>query len=101
MERLPRDTPVRLIAGSGNWWRVLLPDGRIGWLPTVAAESAEMAIRETVLAAGYSVLSEPTPSAPVIEPLEPGTNVSVLGEFSGYLWVRGPGGRPGWVPTGG
>ena len=101
MERLPRDTPVRLIAGSGNWWRVLLPDGRIGWLPTVAAESAEGALRETVLAAGSPVLSEPTPSAPVIEPLEPGTNVSVLGEFSGYLWVRGPGGRPGWVPTGG
>ena len=101
LERLPRDTPVRLIAGSGAWWRVRLPDGRIGWLPTVAAEPAEGALRETVLAESTPVLSKPSPGAPVMEPLEPGTNVSVLGEFSGYLWVRGPGGRPGWVPTGG
>ena len=101
IERLPRDTPVRLIAGSGAWWRVRLPDERVGWLPTAAAEPAEGPLRERVLTVGTEVLSEPIPGAPVMAPLEPGTKVSVIGEFSGYLWVRGPGGRPGWVPVGG
>ena len=99
--RLPRDTPVRLIAGSGSWWRVRLPDARVGWLPTTATEPAESSLRETMLTARTGVLSEPTPEAPLMAPLEPGSKLSVLGEFSNYLWVRGPDGRPGWVPTGG
>jgi hypothetical protein len=35
----------------------------------------------------------------VIEPLAPGSRLDVLGEFSGYLWVRRPDGQPGWVAT--
>jgi hypothetical protein len=55
------------------------PDGRIGWLPTVAAEPVEGALRETVIVAGAPVRSDPTSGAPIMEPLVPGANVNALG----------------------
>ncbi len=99
LARLTRDTPVRLMAGSGAWWRVRLPDGRLGWLAASATEPAHEPIREALLAQGTSVRSAPTASAPVVQPLGSPTSLSVLGEFSGYLWVREPGGQAGWVPA--
>ncbi len=97
---LSRHTPVWLLARSGGWWRVRLPDGRLGWLAAGAAESAEEAVREAVLASASSLRERPIALAPVVEPLPPGSRVHVLGEFSGHLWVRGPGGRAGWVVSG-
>ena len=99
LARLNRDTPVRLMAGTAGWWRVRLPDGRLGWLAASATEPAQEALREAVLARGTSVRSAPTPGAPLVQPLESPTSMSVLGEFAGYLWVREAGGQAGWVPA--
>ena len=98
---LPRHTLVRLAAGSGGWWRVRLPDGRVGWLPSSTTEDVEQALREEVLAKPSPVLirADLGPAAPVVQPLPAGTRVAVLGEFSGYLWVRAGDSRPGWIAS--
>ena len=62
-----------------------------------AAEPADRAVRGQVLTAASAVRARPAAEAPVVEPLPPGARVDVLGEFSGYLWVRAPGGSSGWI----
>ena len=99
-EPLAAHTPVLLIAGSGDRWRVRLPDGRVGWLPVSATESAESAVDEAVVASTSAVRTHPTESAPMVQPLDAGSRVSVLGEFAGYLWVRDKTGRAGWLKAG-
>jgi murein DD-endopeptidase MepM/ murein hydrolase activator NlpD len=99
-EPLAPHTPVLILAGSGDRWRVRLPDGRVGWLAMAATESADAALDETVVASETHVRARPTDSAPVVHPLDAGSRVAVLGEFAGYLWVRDPNGRPGWLKAG-
>ncbi|MSR36488.1 MAG: hypothetical protein EXR95_07590 [Gemmatimonadetes bacterium] len=92
-------TPVRLVAGHDGWWRVRLPDGRVGWLARSSTELADAPLRETVLTGSSTVQTAPRSEAPVVQALEAGASVRVLGEFSGYLWVEAEAGR-GWVRVG-
>ena len=85
------------MAGSGDWLRVHLPDGRAGWLPASVTEDPERALGERTAAAADSVRAAPTSSAPAVEGLAEGTPLPVLGSWSGYLWVRTPAGARGWI----
>jgi murein DD-endopeptidase MepM/ murein hydrolase activator NlpD len=99
-EPLAPHTLLRLVAGSGEHWRVRLPDGRLGWVATTATESTEAAVAEEVLATTSPVRVRPAEGAPVVAPLDAGARVSVLGGFGGYLWVRDGSGRAGWIKAG-
>jgi murein DD-endopeptidase MepM/ murein hydrolase activator NlpD len=96
-EALAPHTPVLLLAGSGGRWRVRLPDGRVGWLDGSATESADAALDESVLAARGDVRMRPADGAPIVDALDAGARVTVLGGFGGYLWVRDGTGRAGWL----
>jgi len=52
-----------------------------------------------VVAAGGPIQSGPRAGAPVVDEVTPGTDVSVLGVFENFLYVRSPAGRPGWMAT--
>jgi hypothetical protein len=99
-QSLPPHTPVRLVAGSGDHWRVRLPDGRLGWVSVSATEAADAAVDESVLTAEAAVRAGPHDSSPVVDALDAGDRVSVHGGFGGYLWVRDDAGRAGWLKPG-
>jgi hypothetical protein len=96
---LPLHTPVSVRGGSGSWYRVMLHEGAEGYLDADAVESSDQPIRSEVFVSGTAILAGPTATAIGVDSVTPGEEVGVLGVYGDYLYVRGPSGRPGWVPV--
>jgi len=97
VEELPEHTALRVEAASGDWYRVRMPDGRIGWIAARLTESAGSAIERTVLTDSQILRAHPTLDGAAVAALAPGTDVEVLGRYGTFLFVRADQGRPGWL----
>jgi len=93
---LDAQTPVKVWGASARWYRVTIPDGRTGYVAAAATEPATPLRRQSVLGR-TRVLDRPTALASVIDHLDPGVEVSVLGAFGDFLYVQTPAGRHGWA----
>jgi murein DD-endopeptidase MepM/ murein hydrolase activator NlpD len=98
-EELERFAPLRVLGGSGEWYRVVLPDARTGWVAARAVEPVDQPIGRALVDARETLRVRPDPTSPVIESVAAGTDLPVLGRFSGYVMVRGPSGRRGWMAS--
>jgi murein DD-endopeptidase MepM/ murein hydrolase activator NlpD len=96
-EVLPPNAPLRVLGGAGSWFRVRLPDGRQGWVPSRLTEPVDRPLRHLVAEAPASLLASPHGEAPVVTDVSSGTELPVLGAFGGFTWVEAPGGVRGWV----
>lgn len=94
---LERYTPLRVLGGSGDYFRVRLPDGTQGYVAARLTEPVDRPVAEEVLLTSQSVHVRPSGDAPIMATLPLGAGVSVLGRFGGYLYVRVPTGHGGWV----
>lgn len=97
---LDRHTPLEVLGGSGDWYRVRLPDGARGYVQGRLTESLEAPLSTLTADRGDPVHAHPDPSAPVMAALVEGTAVPVLGRFGAYLMVQTPEGRTGWMGAG-
>ncbi len=94
---LPLHTPLHIVAGSGGWYRVNLPDGSGGFVAAQLTESAGQPIQSAVIADGGVLLSQPQYAADEIEGLAAGLEVSVLGRYGEFILVQSPSGIAGWL----
>lgn len=97
LRELQQYTPLRVLGGSGQYFRVTLPDGTSGYVASSLTESADEPVMSQVLASAESIRERPSALAPVMSTVGVGTEVPVLGRFEGYLYVRAPGGTTGWL----
>ncbi len=88
-------TPMRVVGGTGSWYRVYLPDGTTGFVSATVTEPVDEAIR--TLAEGGLVLRNPTLAAAAVDSLVPGEQVPVLGVFGEFAFVQSAKGFSGWV----
>jgi len=97
LAELPLHTPLRVEAGTGDWYRVTLPDGSSGFVAMMLTEPTATPIRREVLASRATLLSSPAPSALAVDSVDAGIEVPVLGAYGGFLFVEGPSGKSGWL----
>src|SRR5690606_10594668 len=97
LAELPRHTAMRVLAGTGSWYRVRLPDGTVGFVAGRLLEQADDAVASERVATTLALRSVPLPDAIVVDSIAPGAEVPVLGRFGAYLFVQAPDGRTGWV----
>ncbi len=86
-----------VVGGTSGWYRVLLPDGEMGFVDARSVEPVSRPLRRTALAEGGVLLESPRATAAVRARFAPGSEVSVLGEFGPFLLVRGVNGPAGWL----
>lgn len=97
LRELPRHTAVRVLGGSGEYFRVQLPDGAGGYVAARLTEPAHEPIAAQVAFRGESVRARPELEAPLVARLGTEAEVPVLGRYGSYLYVQVPSGRRGWV----
>ncbi len=94
---LDRHTPLRVLAGSGSFFRARLPDGTLGYVAARLTEPIEAPVSAETLATTNPLRVAPRDDSQVLERLDAGTEVPVLGRFGDYLYVRTASGRTGWL----
>jgi murein DD-endopeptidase MepM/ murein hydrolase activator NlpD/SH3-like domain-containing protein len=90
-------TPLLVIGGSGEWYRVRTADGRQGYIAARLTEPLDAPIERAVVANATELRSRPQSAAPRVDRAEAQTEIDVLGRAGDYALVRGPSGRQGWV----
>ena len=97
VRELDRHTPLRVLAGSGGYFRAQLPDGTVGYVAARLTEPIEAPLSTATVATERRVLTAPRDDAPALARVAAGTVVPVLGRFDDYLYVRATPGRTGWL----
>lgn len=97
LRELGQYTPLHVLGGSGEYFRVRLPDGAYGYVASHLTEPTDLPLGSEVAARNQMILSGPSYAASVIVQLDAGTEVPILGRYEGYLYVRTPSGQTGWM----
>lgn len=99
LAELPLHTRMQIEAGTGDWYRVALPDGSTGFVAARLAEAADLPIGSALLASASPLRTRPEHSASQLGSLAAGQEVAVLGRFGEFLYVEGPNGQSGWLTS--
>ncbi len=97
LRELEEHTPLRVLGGSGDYFRVRLPDGSEGYVAARLTEAVDQPVASQIVASAERLRSSPLPGAPAVAQVDEGTELPVLGRFGGYLYVQAPQGPTGWV----
>ena len=94
---VPRNTPVQVLGGSDDWFRIMLPDGQQGFVHEDNLEGITKAVRNQTLKADTEVLEQPRSEAAPIALAKKDTAVAIVGVYQQYQLVRLTDGTLGWL----
>jgi peptidoglycan LD-endopeptidase LytH len=94
---LERWMPARLLGATGSWQRIELSDGLAGFVPAGRTEPAATPLRRERADSALALGDGPDAAAVIIDTVPPGGAVDILGQGSGYAYVRLQSGVEGWL----
>jgi peptidoglycan LD-endopeptidase LytH len=97
LRELPRHTALRVLGGAAGYYRVHLPDGSRGYVVSTLIEPVDDPVSSQLAMSGEGVHASPDLGAPLVATIEAEAELPVFGRYEGYLYVRAPSGRRGWI----
>jgi murein DD-endopeptidase MepM/ murein hydrolase activator NlpD len=98
--QLARGTLARVFGVASTSARVALPDRSLGYVADAAISLAATPLRRARSAGAVVLRERPDGTAPVVDEIEDGSEVDVLGDFGNYELWRVPNGPSGWIERG-
>jgi murein DD-endopeptidase MepM/ murein hydrolase activator NlpD len=95
--QLTPSTLLRVEAATGSWYKVMLPDGREGFITSSKITPLDSPLRASKLNASAALTDQPIASAPRILQLNKGDAVNILAGFNDYYFVSQKDELQGWV----
>jgi hypothetical protein len=88
---------LTVLGAAGNWLRVRLPGGEAGFVIGSAVQRLEAPLTVVSREAGVVLRERPTPAGVVVDSLDAGARLSVLGRYGRWLLVVTETRREGWI----
>ncbi len=95
-EALPGGTALHVDAATGNYYKVMLPNGQAGYLSSKAVNAVNVPLRRLTLKTQQPLYNQPDTLSPRKLILAAGKPVNVLAGFEGFYLVE-EGNETGWV----
>jgi len=94
-------SPMKVLAATGNRYRVLLPDNRTGYVFADSVESSSETLEHQTTSFSQNIIEAPRADAATIESIDAGEKFSVLAKFEEFWFVKTQQGSRGWlqIPT--
>ena len=94
-------SPMKVLAVTGNRYRVLLPDNRTGYVFADSVESSSETLEHQTTSFSQNIIEAPRADAATIESIGAGEEFSVLAKFEEFWFVKTQQGSRGWlqIPT--
>lgn len=97
LARLVSQSAMKVQAATGNMYRILLPDGLSGYVPSQSIESVEDILDIQRAEDVQEIKAAPMAQAAIVEKINGGEEFAVLGQFDGYWLVRTQKEKLGWL----
>jgi len=86
LDKLPSNQVMQVLAATGDWYKVVLPDTREGFVECAAV--TDQSYRTLTLKNAAPLLDAPDSVTAVMATLPPGSSIKVLGGYRDYQYVQ-------------
>ncbi|RZL46173.1 MAG: M23 family metallopeptidase, partial [Pedobacter sp.] len=98
-ETLKQHTVVRVLAATSNYYKVVLPNGKLGYISSKSLVETKTLTTRKISDANRSLLDSPILTAGIKTNLVAGQTVKVMGNFEDFQLVSTEDNIVGWIKT--
>lgn len=97
--QLTRNTMLRVVGKTGKWYKVWLPDGRIGYVDNKNLSPALNSLKTLAMDRERPLWALPSLNSYAVQRLPAKSSVKILGVWQNFLYAEEPNGKRGWLNT--
>lgn len=95
--QLTRNTVLRVVGKTGKWYKVWLPDGRIGYVDTKYLSPDLNSLKTLAMDKERPLWALPSLDSYAVQRLPAKSLVKILGVWQNFLYAEEPNGKRGWL----